>query len=158
MITKNRSAFYNESGCAFYNESGSKSRSGSSPRFITYRCWGRKWSKRQDSFSSSSQWQQKHPHQQKWEGKGRPKVTLIPTPIHNWATGPLYTRPLYTPIGSYPLPFPKREEKATKKSSTQGMLIWLLVLAMLQCSVPKQNIDKSRQLKQVHWKKKVFFY
>ena len=34
MVTKNRSAFYNESGSAFYNESGSES--GSSPRFITY--------------------------------------------------------------------------------------------------------------------------
>ena len=35
MVTKNRSAFYNESGSAFYNESGSASES--SPRFITYR-------------------------------------------------------------------------------------------------------------------------
>ena len=34
MVTKNRSAFYNESGSAFYNESGSGSES--SPRFITY--------------------------------------------------------------------------------------------------------------------------
>ena len=36
MVTKNRSAFYNESGSAFYNESGSASGSESSPRFITY--------------------------------------------------------------------------------------------------------------------------
>ena len=32
MVTKNLSAFYNESGSAFYNKSGSES----SPRFITY--------------------------------------------------------------------------------------------------------------------------
>ena len=34
MVTKNPSAFYNESGSAFYNESASGSES--SPRFITY--------------------------------------------------------------------------------------------------------------------------
>ena len=40
MVKKNQSPFYNESGSAFYNESGSESRSGSSPRFITYQAWG----------------------------------------------------------------------------------------------------------------------